>query len=98
MVREGGLMKERIEVLIKTKIGTSYVFDESRGYPVFKLTGYGLGVFITYDEVALDKHFVKVIYASQEVFTVIISHEHPNLDEMLVASVKMMIEVRKKVK
>lgn len=89
-------MKTRIEKLLKEKIGTSFVHDDTKGFNVFALRGYGRGVLIVYDNELKDVKYTKVIYPSMKHFSVNLEQDQEHYDDILVASVKMMIDLRKK--
>ena len=89
-------MKEHIEKLLKEKIGTSYIYDDSRGLKVIKLKNYGRGILIVFDDGKEEKKNTQIIYPSMKYFMITVEQGQPNYDDIFVSSVKMMIEFRKK--
>lgn len=89
-------MKALIEKLLKEKIGTSFVHEDTRGFNVFKLTGYGRSILIIYDYDLEGVMHARVIYPQLEVFATDIRQDQTHFEEFFVATVKMMIELRKK--
>ena len=89
-------MKEHIEKLLKEKIGTSYIYDDSRGLKVIALINYGRGIIIVFDEGQEEKKITQIIYPSMNNFMITVGQGQPNYDDIFVSSVKMMIEFRKK--
>ena len=89
-------MKEHIEKLLKEKVGTGFVHEDSKGFNVFKLTGYGRGILIVFDEGQEEKKNTQIIYPSMNRFMITVGQGQPNYDDIFVASIKMMIELRKK--
>ena len=90
-------MKEKIEKLLKERIGTAFVFDDTQGLKVFQLRGYGRGIIIVCDSAVKEILYTRIIYPKLTMFSVDLEQDQPNFDEFFVASVKMMIDVRKKV-
>jgi len=90
-------MKEKIEKLLKEKIGTDYVFDDTKGLNVFQLRGYGRGIIIICDSAVKEILYTRIIYPKLTMFSVDLEQDQPNFNDFFVASVKMMIEMRKKV-
>ena len=89
-------MKSQIEKLLKEKIGTSFVHEDSKGFNVFELIGYGRGILIIYDYDLKGIMHTRIIYPQLEVFATDIRQEQVHFDEFFVATIKMMIELRKK--
>jgi hypothetical protein len=89
-------MKAQIEKLLKEKIGTSFVQEDTKGFNVFKLMGYGRGILIIYDYDLNGVMHTRIIYPTLEVFATDIRQGQEHFNEFFVATVKMMIEFRKK--
>ena len=89
-------MEERIEKVLKTKIGTKYIFEENKGFNVFKLLGYGRNIIVAYDLKTDLGVFTKIINNNIKYFVIDIVQTYKDYDYMLEASIKMMIEVIKR--
>jgi len=88
-------MKERIEKLLKEKIGTTFKHDvTSNGMKYFVLLTYGRGVYIIYDEPTLDKLCTRVRTQSDSILFIALEQDQ-QYDEKLVWAVKSMIQLRK---
>lgn len=89
--------KQYIENLLKKRIGTSYLHDDSKEHKVFALKGYGRNVLVVYDEERNTMTLTQIIYPSLGYhFVVNLEQDQPGYEEAFVASIKMMIELRKK--
>jgi len=90
-------IKERIEKVLKNKIGTSYIHeDKKHDVKVFALRGYGRNVLIMYDTELQGKMYTRVVYPTKEMLMVTIEQDQNNYESYLAESVKMMIQLRKK--
>lgn len=89
-------MQKVIEKLLKEKIGTSFAHEDAEGFDVFKLTGYGRGILIIYDYDLNGIMHTRIIYPQLEVFATDIRQDQEHFDDFFVATIKMMIELRKK--
>lgn len=89
-------IKERIEKILKEKIGTKFSYDNTKGFNVYRLDGYGCGVFIIHDVVVGDKLFTRVLYPTLAMFTISVEQEQEHYDMFLISSIKMMVDLRHK--
>lgn len=92
-------MYKIIEKVLKSRIGTSFIHEDTKGIKVFKLTNYGDGVWIVYDNVAKDKLFTRITDLDKNsMFVVMIEQDEFGYEDKLTLAIKMMIEYIKKFK
>lgn len=92
-------MYKTIENVLKTRIGTSFIHEDTKGMKVFKLINYGEGVWIVYDDVAKDKLFTRITdLDSKSMFIIMIEQNDVCYDDKLTLGIKMMIDYIKKYK
>ena len=90
-------IKDRIEKVLKSKIGTSYVHEDKReDIKLFALRGHGRNVLIMYDTEVQNHLYTRVVYPTKEMFTITIEQDQKNYENYLTEGIKLMIELRKK--
>lgn len=90
-------IKERIETVLKSKIGTSYIHeDKKEDMKVFALRGYGRNVLIMYDTDVQGKMYTRIVYPTKDFLMVTIEQDQKNYELFLEEGIRMMITLRKK--